>query len=158
LVFAFVDTVIAAVGVAQSYCWESPKPAAFGTRGEYWGNVGWKVRVQFTPLVHRVRPKDHMGVLRPLLPERYAPLQPNGNGIQSVYLTRLPEEFAETRAGLIGAEAQNLIGSVSLGAPMQANDDLTTGSTRSKPESKRILHPAHGSGGDNPRPPWPGSA
>jgi hypothetical protein len=60
---------------------------------------GWKVRVQFTRLNHRVRPKDHMGVLRPLLPERYTPLQPNGDGIQSVYLTELPAALAETLAG-----------------------------------------------------------
>ena len=37
VIFAFVDTFIAAIGVAQSYCWESPKPAEFGTTGQYWG-------------------------------------------------------------------------------------------------------------------------
>src|SRR5947208_12469760 len=30
VVFSFADTVIAAIGIAQSYCWESPKPAEFG--------------------------------------------------------------------------------------------------------------------------------
>jgi putative restriction endonuclease len=90
LVFAFKDTFVASNGVAQSYCWESPKPTEFGTAGDYWTDVGWKVKVQFTPLDHRLRPKEHMPVLRPLLPDKYAPLQPNGNGIQSVYLTELP--------------------------------------------------------------------
>ena len=80
--------------------------------------------MQFTRLICRVRPKDHIGVLRPLLPEKYSPLQANGNGIQSVYLTELPEPLAETLAGLIGAEAQTVIGSVSVGAPLQTNDDL----------------------------------
>ena len=80
--------------------------------------------VAFTPLVHRVRPKDHMGVLRPLLPDRYSPLQPNGNGIQSVYLTELTSAFAETLAGLVGTEAEPLMGGVAVGAPMQTNDDL----------------------------------
>ena len=107
VVFSFADTVIAAIGIAQSYCWESPKPPEFGTTGEYWENVGWKVGVRFTPLVHRVRPKDHMGGLLPVLPPRYAPLQANGNGIQSVYLTELPPPFAEVLAGLIGAEARS---------------------------------------------------
>ena len=124
VVFAFVDTVIVAIGVAQSYCSESPKPYEFGTTGEYWEGIGWKIRVQFTPLIHRMRPKDHMGVLRPLLPSRYSPLQANGNGVQSIYLTELPPPLAETLAGLIGSEAQSLIGSVSVGAPMQTNDDL----------------------------------
>lgn len=124
IVFSFSDTFIAAIGVAQSYCWESPKPAEFGAAGQYWGNVGWKVRVQFTHLNHRIRPKDHIELLRPLLPSKYSPLQANGNGIQSVYLTELSSQLAGTIAGLIGAEAQTLIGSVSVGAPMQTNDDL----------------------------------
>jgi putative restriction endonuclease len=64
IVFSFVDTFVAAIGVAQSYCWESSKPTEFGSLGEYWDNVGWKVRVHFTELPHRVRPKDHMGVFR----------------------------------------------------------------------------------------------
>lgn len=48
-------------------------------------------------------------MLRPLLPSRYAPLQSNGNGIQSVYLAEVSANFAEALAGLIGAEAQALI-------------------------------------------------
>jgi len=123
-VFSFVDTYVAAIGIAQSYCWESPKPSEFGAIGQYWDNVGWKVRVQITPLVRRVRPKDHMRVLLPVLPPRYAPLQANGNGIRSVYLTELPAPFAEILAGLIGEETQSRIGGVVVGAPMQANDDL----------------------------------
>jgi hypothetical protein len=124
IVFSFSDTVIAAIGIAQSYCWESPKPAEFGNTGEYWEDVGWKVLVQFTRLNRRVRPKEHIEVLRPLLPARYSPLQANGNGIQSVYLTELPPSLAETLAGLVGEEAQALIGSFSVGAPMQTTDDL----------------------------------
>jgi hypothetical protein len=124
VVFAFADTFIAAIGVAQSYCWESPKPTEFGSTGDYWENIGWKVRVQFTRLVHRARPKDHIEVLRPLFPARYGPLQANGDGKQGVYLTELTPAFAEALAGLIGAEAQSLIGSISVGVPMQTNDDL----------------------------------
>jgi hypothetical protein len=53
VVFSFANTLIAAIGVAQSYCWPSPKPAEFGATGQYWENAGWKVRVQFTTLIHR---------------------------------------------------------------------------------------------------------
>jgi putative restriction endonuclease len=87
IIFSFVDTRIAAIGIARSYCWESPKPQEFGSAGQNWEDIGWKVRVEFVPLNNRIRPKDHIEVLRPLLPERYSPLQANGNGIQSVYLT-----------------------------------------------------------------------
>jgi hypothetical protein len=98
-IFSFVDTRIAAIGIAQSYCWESPKPVEFGETGQNWENVGWKVKVAFTTLLNKVRPKDHMKVLGPLLPGRYSPLQPNGNGIQSIYLTEVSATFAEVLAG-----------------------------------------------------------
>jgi putative restriction endonuclease len=104
LIFSFAETRILAVGIAQSYCWESPKPEEFGNAGQNWDNVGWKVKVSFTELANKVRPKDHIEVLRPLLPDRYSPLQPNGNGIQSVYLTEVPTLLAEVLMGLIGRE------------------------------------------------------
>lgn len=104
LIFSFMDTRILAVGIAQSYCWESPKPLEFGTAGENWENIGWKVKVSFTKLTNKVRPKDHIELLRPLLPARYSPLQPNGNGLQSVYLTEVPASLAEVLIGLIGQE------------------------------------------------------
>src|SRR3984957_6992660 len=106
VVFSFVDTKIAALGVAQSYCWESPKPLEFGDTGQNWENIGWKVKVNFTTLLNRIRPKDHMTILRSVLPSKYSPLQPNGNGIQSVYLTEISETFAEVIVGLIGQEAR----------------------------------------------------
>ena len=108
LIFSFMDKRILAIGIAQSYCWESPKPLEFGTAGQNWEDIGWKVTVKFTEVENKVRPKDHMAVLGPLLPEKYAPLRPNGNGLQSVYLTELPEAFAEVLMGLIGREVTAL--------------------------------------------------
>jgi putative restriction endonuclease len=105
LVFSFVDTRIAAIGIAVSYCYESPKPEEFGGTGMNWEAIGWRLRVRFTNLVNRVRPKDHIEMLRPLLPDRYSPLQPNGNGLQSVYLTPVPEMLAVALIALIGPEA-----------------------------------------------------
>ena len=90
LIFSFMDTRILAVGIAQSYCWESPKPLEFGSSGQNWEDIGWRVKVHFTELANKVRPKDHIDILRPLLPDKYSPLQPNGNGLQSVYLTEVP--------------------------------------------------------------------
>lgn len=122
LIFSFADTRILAIGVAQSYCWESPKPEEFGSAGQNWENIGWKVKVGFTELANKVRPKGHIEVLRPLLPDRYSPLQPNGNGIQSVYLTAVPTTLAEVLMGLIGRE----VAPISLAArdvkPVPADD------------------------------------
>jgi hypothetical protein len=109
LIFSFVDTRVAAIGIAKSYCWECPKPAEFGPAGEYWENVGWRVNVSFVPLFNKIRPKDHIDVLRTILPERYSPLQANGNGQQGMYLTELSQDFASLLGGLIGEEVRPLI-------------------------------------------------
>jgi putative restriction endonuclease len=128
-IFSFVDTRIVAIGIATSYCWECPKPAEFGSAGQYWENVGWRISVSFTPLLNKVRPKDHMAALSPVLPTRYSPLQSNGNGNQALYLTELPVDFAEVLGGLIGQEARALMSPVAEASPDGANwkiagDDL----------------------------------
>jgi hypothetical protein len=93
LVFSFVDTRIFALGIVASYCYESPKPAEFGEVGLNWEDIGWRVGVNFVSLLNKIRPKDHIALLRGLLPSRYSPLQGSGNGIQSVYLTEVPPQF-----------------------------------------------------------------
>jgi hypothetical protein len=122
LIFSFKDTRIVAIGIAQSYCWENPKPLEFGTAGQNWENIGWKVKVEFTELKHIIRPKDHMAVLGPYLPEKYSPLQPNGNGLQSVYLTELPKPLAEVLMGLIGQEVAVLSLTAQTVKPVPADD------------------------------------
>ena len=122
LIFSFKDTRIVAIGIAQSYCWENPKPLEFGTAGQNWENVGWKVKVEFTELKNIIRPKDHMAVLGPYLPEKYSPLQPNGNGLQSVYLTELPKKLAEMLMGLIGQEVAALSLTAQTVKPVPADD------------------------------------
>ncbi len=112
LIFSFVDTRITAIGVAKSYCWECPKPTEFGSAGQNWENIGWRVNVSFVSLLNKIRPKDHMDVLKAVLPQRYSPLQANGNGIQSIYLTELPSSFAEVLSGLIGNEVRPFLAGV----------------------------------------------
>jgi hypothetical protein len=128
LVFSFVDTRIVAIGTVASYCYESPKPTEFGGVGLNWEAIGWRVRVNFASLLNKIRPKDHIDVLRQLLPSRYSPLQDSGNGIQSVYLTEAPVPLAEVLIGLIGSEAAVLndrAGRSTLQTPMQIeNADL----------------------------------
>ena len=153
LIFSFMDTRILAVGIAQSYCWESPKPLEFGNAGQNWENIGWKVKVNFTELANKVRPKDHVEILRPLLPERYSPLQPNGNGLQSVYLTEVPAPLAEVLIGLIGQEVAPIAHDVK---PVSADDldfwerkleqELVNDSTVRETERLAIIRARNGQG------------
>jgi len=124
LIFSFVHTRIAAIGLAKSYCWECPKPSEFGSIGLNWENIGWRVNVAFFQLHNKIRPKDHMEALREVLPDRYSPLQSNGNGIQSIYLTELSQDFAAVLGSLIGEEVRSLIEATEAGADFVGGEDM----------------------------------
>ena len=117
VVFSYADTVVKAIGIARSHGYEAPKPVEFGRAGAYWNLVGWRVDVAFAPLKSPIRPSAHMVTLAPLLPAKYSPLRANGDGLQSVYLTRLPHELAATLVDLIGAEAHDLVKGFVLSEP-----------------------------------------
>jgi putative restriction endonuclease len=146
LIFSFMDTRILAVGIADSYCWENPKPLEFGEAGQNWENIGWKVKVNFRQLSHKIRPKDHIEILRPLLPEKYSPLQPNGNGLQSVYLAEIPASLSEALMGLIGNEVWTIMAAAHNVPPMLSDDldlwekkiEQKVANDTSVPETERI--------------------
>jgi putative restriction endonuclease len=108
IVFSFFDTRIAALGIVSGYCRESPKPEEFGTAGTNWSQIGWRVGVGWQRLANAIRPKDHIARLRPDLASKYAPLTPEGNGLQSVYLTEISSGLAAALFSLIGAEANQV--------------------------------------------------
>lgn len=122
IIFSFKDTRIYAIGIAQSYCSESPKPLEFGSAGQYWENIGWKVNVRFTELSNKVRPKDHIEKLRSSFSTKYSPLQVNGNGLQSVYLANINFDFAEKLMYLIGSETIPLRTAANLVQPIVSDD------------------------------------
>ena len=108
VVFSFCDTRIAALGIVSGYCRESPKPEEFGTAGTNWSRIGWRASVRWQRLTNTIRPKDHIARLRPDLASRYAPLTPEGNGLQSVYLTQVSAGLASALFSLIGKEASSV--------------------------------------------------
>jgi putative restriction endonuclease len=101
LVFSYANGYLIAVGVAMSPAQESSKPKDFGNVGEVWSNDGWRVDVDFTKAENPISPKNHLGVIASLLPDRYSPLQPNGHGNQ-VYLTSISTELGQVLLGLLG--------------------------------------------------------
>jgi putative restriction endonuclease len=109
LVLAFEGTYVRSIGIVQSYCYECPKPAEFGTAGPNWEKIGWKVDVYYRDLINQLRPVEHMRRIRPALPPKYAPLQADGRGLQGIYLTQIPTDLMLVLAQLIGAELQSLM-------------------------------------------------
>jgi hypothetical protein len=115
VIFSFADTRIAALGIALSIAYEAPKPLEFGQVGAYWEKIGWRVNVKFTRLARQIRPAEHMERLTPYLPALYSPLRANGHGLQSVYLTTVPEKLASQLVDEIGSEARGIIQSWTAG-------------------------------------------
>lgn len=143
VVFSFSDTRIQGFGLASSHCYTSPRPNEFGRIGEIWDAVGWRVDVAFHAFTERIRPKDHIGILRRVLPSKYSPLQDTGNGNQGVYLTRLPIEFTEVLCGLIGPEATQLLASRFMDEPPRLLEvELKGVDEWEQIEVNRILHAA----------------
>lgn len=103
VVFSFCDTYIKAIGIAQRAAITSAKPE-FRTAGSNWADEGWFVEVEFEEIVNPIRPKDFMPQIIPLLAEKYAPLQADGNGLQGVYLTEVSSEFGQLLIDLSNAD------------------------------------------------------
>jgi putative restriction endonuclease len=101
IVFSFAGSLIKAIGVATSSGYSSTKPKAFGTTGDYWAEDGWKVDVEFTFVEKPIRPKDHMKLIGPLLPQKYSPIHPSGDGLQ-VYLAAISDDLGNLLIVLSG--------------------------------------------------------
>lgn len=112
IVFSFCDTQIKAVGIVAGRAQTGPKPD-FGSVGANWSQEGWFVPVDYCILERPVRPKDHIELLRPFLPDRYSPLQANGDGLQSVYLASVPQGLADALIGIIGQDYWDALAEVS---------------------------------------------
>ena len=109
IVFSFCDTYIKAIGVCINEAESAPKPTAFGSTGAYWNDEGWFVEMQFRELNTRIRPREHMALLEPTLPQMYSPLQRSGDGNQGVYLAEVPLPMAYQLLSLLGQEGQHAI-------------------------------------------------
>lgn len=109
LVFSFCDTKIKAVGVAQGPAQSANKPPSFGNAGDYWDRDGWLVPVDFTETDNEVRPKDFIDELRPHLPNKYSPLQSNGDGNQGVYLAGISDSFSDLLLRKMGQSRSNYL-------------------------------------------------
>ena len=87
---------------------------------------------------------------------KYSPLQPNGNGLQSVYLTEVPTALAEVLTGLIGQEIAPIAATARDVKPVSADDldsweqklaqELVTDSTVSETERLAIILARNGQG------------
>jgi putative restriction endonuclease len=142
VVFSFCDTYIKAAGLATDRATTAPKPD-FGKAGASWSQEGWLVPVEFREFGNPIRPKQHIEALRPYLPEKYSPLRPTGDGLQSVYLTELSRPLADQLIGLLGTEYElafeELLNEVNVGSLEESQEGLIKGRTDIGPTAKDQL-------------------
>ncbi|WP_311946969.1 HNH endonuclease [Halomonas piscis] len=101
IIFSYAFAQIRDIGIATGPAITAQKPSEFGAAGQDWQEDGWFVPVEFQQTDHAIRPKDHIEAIRPLLPEKYAPINASGNGNQVAYLAHISPELGELLFGLI---------------------------------------------------------
>jgi hypothetical protein len=108
VVFSYADGLIKAVGIVSGSATTSPKPDEFGTTGENWTGIGWRLPVVFTVLSAPLRPKEHMDTLAPLLPPTHSPIRASGDGNQGVYLAAIPSAMAQELRRLLTGQVEQV--------------------------------------------------
>ena len=108
IVFSFSNTMIKTVGVVSASARASEKPKEFGKAGDAWDTDGWLVQVDYEEINNPLKPKNHMDILGPLLPDRYSPIRANGVGNQ-VYLAEISKAMATSLLSLIGHQLDMVI-------------------------------------------------
>jgi hypothetical protein len=102
IVFSYADTQIRAIGMVLSQHETAPKP--FSQKGANWSDEGWHVPVLFHALDVPLKPKDYIEIIRPTLPEKYSPINAEGNGNQGAYLSEVPISMVEVLLGLLNPQ------------------------------------------------------
>ena len=152
IIFSFKDTLIKAIGVVTKTAYTSGKPHEFGEVGKNWDIQGWAVEVDFHILSNTIRPKDNMHLLLPTLPNKYSPLQANGNGNQAVYLANIPASMANALISLIGNEAQEIVDTFSVGDTLKRDkeskieEDILQNTSLQETEKTQLVKSRRGQG------------
>ena len=128
VVISYADTKIKAIGIATRSARNHVKPS-FGERiGENWSaHEGWFIPVEWTILSEAIRPKDHIDRIAPILPNKYSPLQPNGDGNQVCYLARVSNELGDLVLSLAGHATPAIPGRVDDISSLAQEDEIERG-------------------------------
>jgi len=104
IIFSYAHTQISAIGRVTEAVSPCPKPSEFGRIGDNWSDEGWMVEVDFHEAPVPMRPKQNIDMIGPLLPDRYSPIQRNGNGNQGCYLASISDALGHILITLLGAD------------------------------------------------------
>ncbi|WP_457967576.1 HNH endonuclease [Pseudomonas sp. R4-84] len=100
-IISYANGVIKSIGVVTHGHVDAPIPKTHWEAAEYWGHSGWQVSVEWMPLKTPLRPKHYLDRIAPLLPEKYSPIQKNGDGNQGIYLASISQELGNLILSLV---------------------------------------------------------
>lgn len=108
IVYSFSKGQIRAQGIVTAAAVSKEKPTELDVD---WNADGWEIRVDYTLTETPYRPKDDWAELRGRFPERYSPLDKNGDGSQGAYLSWISDELGaflgdKIRLGLLSLPAE----------------------------------------------------
>jgi putative restriction endonuclease len=104
LIISFSYQKISFVGRATGFAFTSGMPLALAPLATAWGDSGWLLPVAWTKLEQPIAPREHIDLIRNLLPIKYSPMKPDGNGNQNVFLAEISVELFELLCGLASFE------------------------------------------------------
>lgn len=100
-IISYANGVIKSIGVVTHGHVDAPIPKTHWEAAEYWGSSGWQVSVEWMPLMTPLRPKHFLDQIAPLLPEKYSPIQKNGDGNQGIYLASISQDLGNLILSLV---------------------------------------------------------
>jgi len=106
IVFWCAAGTIAAIGLVLERGRSAPPLAALGAAADGPPEHGWLVPVRFLGLSEPLRPRDHIGAIRPLLPQRQSPLRVSGNANPQVLLAELAPPLAALLRRLLNRQVE----------------------------------------------------
>src|SRR5215470_7085840 len=89
LVISYANRQVGHIGRVTEFAVTARKPEEFGAKGAQWSDDGWFLPVFWVSLTPPVFPKDLIGVLGPLLPEKHSPLRSYSGDGNQLYLARV---------------------------------------------------------------------
>jgi len=92
LVFSHSKNLIRATGIVQSKAFVGPQPDFEGTGSSNWSDTGWHCNVAFTELEKPLDYSLYLERIKPLLPEKFSPLDRNAKAVLS-YLFEISNEL-----------------------------------------------------------------
>ena len=136
VIFSYAALKIAAVGVVATSYIDAEKPDDFGKAGDAWDKNGWLVPINWTKLTHPFFPKNHLADITGLLPQKYSPIQANGNGNQGVYLAHLSETLGKVLLEKIATQNNQIHATID-----QTSDQISSDLIENEIENNESINP-----------------